>query len=315
MAKRVADWARSMLNPGPMILGYHRVGDVDWDPQRLCVSPRNFAEQLEVMSQVAIPITQQKLSNALREGSNLQRSFLVTLDDGYADSFEVAAPILERFGIPATVFIATGMIGGSFWWCEIEHLVQHSARLPAKLDVKCDHHSFHWKRGSNSLRSRAGLVQLLGNFFRSLPFDRQDEALQKVRAAFDNRAVGNSGVNAMTAEQTAALAKSELVEIGSHMVTHTSLHTLSPAEQRREMLQSKLELEEICGHPIESCAYPNGKYSKDTPGIAREAGYTSGYTTRQRLARSGCDSLLLPRLWPGDWDGERFSRWLKWWFR
>ena len=207
------------------------------------------------------------------------------------------------------------MIGGSFWWCEIEHLIQHSARLPSQIDVKCDHHRFHWKRGSNSLRSRATLVQLLGNFFRSLPFDLQDVALQNVRAAFDDRVAGNCGVNAMTAEQIAAFAKSDVVEIGSHMVTHTSLHTLDPAKQRNEMLQSKRELEEICGHPIGSCSYPGGMYSEETTEIAREVGYVSGFTSTRKLAAPGCDPLLLPRLWPGDWDGERFSRWLKWWLR
>ena len=313
--KRVARWAESMLYPGPLILGYHRVAVSNWDPQRLCVSPENLAAQLEAMTQAAQAISRQTLASAMRSGRKLERSFVVKFDDGYADSFEVAAPILEQFGVPATVFVTTGMIGGSFWWCEIEHLVQHSTRLPDKIEVKCDRYSFRWKRRSNSLKSRARLIQVLGSFFRSLPSDRQNEALQKVRAAFDHREAGSSRVLAMTAEQIAELARSNMMEIGSHMVTHTPLNDLNRVEQRDELLRSKQELEDICGYPIVSCAYPNGRFSADTPRIAREAGYTSGFTTMQKLAAPGCDPMLLPRLWPGDWDGERFTRWLKWWLR
>jgi peptidoglycan/xylan/chitin deacetylase (PgdA/CDA1 family) len=304
-----------MLRPGPLVLGYHRIAASNWDPEQLCVSPENFAAQLEAITQVAQAISRQTLAGAMCDSRNLDPSFVVTFDDGYADSLEMAAPILERAGVPATVFVSTGMIGGSFWWCELEHLVQHSTRLPDKIEVKCDRYNLDWKRRSNSLKSRAGLIDVLGRFFRSLPSDRQNEALQKIKAAFDHREAGSSGVLAMTVEQIAELSRSNLIEIGSHMVSHTPLNDLSQAEQRDELLRSKAVLEDICGYPIDSCAYPNGRFSADTPGIAREAGYTSGFTTIQKLAAPGCDPMLLPRLWPGDWDGERFTRWLKWWLR
>jgi peptidoglycan/xylan/chitin deacetylase (PgdA/CDA1 family) len=267
------------------------------------------------MTQVARAISGQTLADAARNGKNLGRTFTVTIDDGYADSLEMALPILEQFGVPATVFVTTGMIGRSFWWCEVEHLAQHSTRLPDKIEFDFDRSRFRWRKKSNSLRSRVRLTQQLGIFFRSLPSDRQNEALQTVKAAFDYREAGGSGILAMTAEQIASLASSDLIEVGSHMVTHTPLNNLGLAEQRDEMLKSKAELEHICGYPIVSCAYPNGSFSADTPRIAQESGYTSGFTTIPKLAAPGCDPMLLPRLWPGDWDGERFGHWLNWWLR
>lgn len=313
-AKRIAGWARSLVHRGPVILGYHQVATSDWDPQKLCVSPENFAEQLEIMSRVAKPISLAQLSCGLQEGEKLEKSFVVTIDDGYADTLEAATPILERFGVPATVFITTGVIGKPFWWCEIQHLVQESTTLPPIIEINAGDHTLNWRRTSDSRKARAKLIQTLGDLFRALPFDQQDETLKRVRALFSANGA-SSGIRAMTAEQIASLSSSGLIEIGSHAVTHTSLNQLGVEQQRIELQQSKQELERICGKPVVSCSYPNGRISAETSEVARELGYTSGCTSQEELVASNCDPLLLPRLWVGDWDGDRFSRWLKWWLR
>ena len=84
-------------------------------------------------------------------------------------------------------------------------------------------------------------------------------------------------------------------------------------EQRTELRDSKTELEAICGRRITSCSYPNGRISAETPGIASELGYLSGCTSQEELVVPGCDALLLPRIWVGDWDRDRFAKWLRWW--
>ena len=314
-AKRIAGWARSYYRRGPLILGYHRVAESSWDPQQLCVSPENFASQLEILTSKAAPVSIEKLVATAADGKSLERSFVVTIDDGYADTAEVAAPILERYSVPSTVFVTTGMINGHYWWCEIQDLVENSVKLPDEIALSLGEHQFAWKKSSDTVREHVKLVRALGDLFRSLPFDVQDEALQEIRAVFESSAPNGSGVKAMSAEQIASLADSELVEIGSHMVTHTSLNQLEPEEQKAELQKSKAELEEISGRPIVSCSYPNGRISRQTPEFAKELGYTSGCTSQEELVSPGCDPMLLPRLWVGDWDSDQFSRWLKWWLR
>ena len=312
--KRIAGWARSWILGGPMVLGYHRVADSEWDPQHLCVSPKNFAEQLEVLTQTANAITQEQLTNAVTQDSDLKHSFVVTIDDGYADTLETATPILQRFSVPATAFITTGLIGRSFWWCDIQQIVSEAAELPAVISINVDSHEFHWSRSADTPRERTKLMRRLGDLFRELPFDRQDEVLGRLRTVFSSGSP-TALIKAMTPEQIAELARSDLVEIGSHAVTHTSLQFLGIEEQKVELQKSKTELEEICGQLVTSCSYPNGRFTSATPAIARELGYLSGFTSREELVAPGCDPLLLPRLWVGDWDGDRFSRWLRWWLR
>ena len=219
-AKRIAGWARSRFRGGPLILGYHQVALSHWDPQRLCVSPENFAEQLDILTQRAQAISMSQLTKALQEGRNLERSFVVTLDDGYEDTIEAAAPILERFAVPATVFVTTGMIGKPFWWCEIQQMIEESTELPDKIEINVGDHQFHWTKVSDSLKDRARLVRAIGDLFRILPFDHQNEAVARLWSAF-NLSPSGTPIKAMTAEQISTLAESDLIEVGSHMVTHT----------------------------------------------------------------------------------------------
>ena len=313
-AKRIAGWARGFIRGGPLVLGYHQVATSNWDPQSLCVSPDNFASQLDLLTTVAQPASLRGLTRALREGRSLDRSFVITLDDGYEDTLEAAAPILERFDVPATVFVTTGLTGKSFWWCEVQKLVEDSSTLPAEIVIELGDHRLQWERSSDSPRERAKLVKCIGDLFRALPFERQEEALGRLRGIFSPD-IGGSKIRAMTAEQIAALASQELIEIGSHAVTHTSFSQLDPEQLLSELQQSKAELEAICGTSVVSCSYPNGRMSAQTSQIARQAGYLAGCTSQEERVAPGCDPLMIPRLWVGDWDHDRFSRWLKWWLR
>lgn len=306
-------WARRKLRPGPLILGYHRIADVGWDPQRLCVSPGHFAEHLEVLTGVANPVTLKGVVRSLSAGEKLSRAFAVTFDDGYADTLEDALPELERRGVPADVYVPTGMIGGLFWWCEVEHWVSEARPLPVEIRIATRERAFHWQMVSDTSKEREGLLHALGEFFRALPYSLHGEALSRVRDALGGEVLGESGIRAMTAAQVGELSSSELIEIGSHLVTHTPMDRLAIDEQRRELDESKNLLEEITGSAIESFAYPNSVVSKSAPSLAMALGYRAGIAGHADTVRSDSNPFVLPRVWPGDWDGDRFARWLRWW--
>src|SRR5205085_2421930 len=76
------------------------------DPFQLCVHPTNFAAQLEVLREVAdvVPLTELWRRRAKRRRRPL---VALTFDDGYADNLLNAAPLLERGGLPATVYVSS----------------------------------------------------------------------------------------------------------------------------------------------------------------------------------------------------------------
>ena len=70
----------------------------------------------------------------LATGSLPDRAVTVTFDDGYADNAEVALPILQRHGVPATFFVATGYLNGGRMWND--SIIEAIRRAPAtELDL------------------------------------------------------------------------------------------------------------------------------------------------------------------------------------
>ena len=100
---------------------YHRVAVVPSDPQLLCVTPKHFAEHLDVLQKCMNPMPLRQLVPAVRNRKIPHRRVIVTFDDGYADNMYIAKPLLERCRIPATVFasmdtsVKHASFGGMSW--------------------------------------------------------------------------------------------------------------------------------------------------------------------------------------------------------
>jgi len=104
---------------GVRILGYHWIGDTaKRDP--LAVAPAVFRRQMEILMNSDVEVIRLDRAVQLLDGSSSGRYVCVTFDDGYADNFENAEPVLSELGIPGTTFLPTTIIDGqmSYWWSE-----------------------------------------------------------------------------------------------------------------------------------------------------------------------------------------------------
>ena len=91
-----------------------------------------------------------------------------------------------------------------------------------------------------------------------------------------------AGVRLMHAEEVAELARSPLIEIGSHTLRHTVLENASEEEAYREMATCKQALEDSLGVEVPSFCYPRCAYSPACPEAARRSGYTNAVTCGRR---------------------------------
>ena len=82
------------------------------------------------------------------------------------------------------------------------------------------------------------------------------------------------------------------VAIGSHAVSHPHLTTLPEDDLRRELNESKEEIEDRLGRPCEDLAYPYGEHDERVRAAARAAGYRQAYALRG----SRSDAYAAPRL-------------------
>ncbi|WP_432138520.1 MULTISPECIES: polysaccharide deacetylase family protein [unclassified Streptomyces] len=99
------------------ILMYHAVSAVPSEATRaLSVTPQAFAAQMALIADRGLtPLTTAALAARWRAGRPLPaRPVLITFDDGYAGVHRHALPVLAEHGFPATLFVSTGWIRGTY---------------------------------------------------------------------------------------------------------------------------------------------------------------------------------------------------------
>lgn len=315
-------WLRSRWTGGTLILGYHRVSATDDDPYDMCVQEDHFGDHLAILRELANPIRLDQLYGDQTSGRLPPQSVVITFDDGYFDNLQNARPLLAQYGVPATLFVATGYLGRLFWWDELAQLVldaiSPAQELVLRIAGKTHRRRFSGENDLGDDEQSSGRSELLHELYRSLlPLDakHREEILDQVRewSSLDNLTIANSAMRAMSADEVWQMAEGDLVTIGAHTVTHPLLPSLSTAEQRREIVESKQCLEEIFDRPVKTFSYPNGSGSDITGTLLRQAGIEVACTSFNDVARPGSDPLFLPRFWVPDWDGETFARWLRRW--
>ncbi len=261
------------LNQPVLVLMYHRVNRLRPDPWDSCVSPEHFEQHLQVIRSIPIPTR-------------------ITLDDGYADNYTTAKPLLERYDLPATIFVTSGAVDSrhEMWWDELDRRFL--------LETPKD---WNWSAPDPD----AGAVQ----YRRMFELARRGEY-----GAYPIRPIARPERRMMTSTEVADLARGGLIEIGSHTVSHPVLSQLDQSRQRSEIVQSKRDLEAIVGGPITSFAYPNGfpaDYTEETVRLVKEAGYQCAYSGWDTDWGTPIDLYQIPRMMVRDWDGDHFEKFIQ----
>lgn len=101
------------------ILMYHMVADPrSAEEHRFAIPPRRFASHMRSLRESGYtPVSLDRIQAHLAEGRELpEQPVAVTFDDGFGDNYTDAFPILRRYRIPATIFLAHDTIGGDNRW-------------------------------------------------------------------------------------------------------------------------------------------------------------------------------------------------------
>jgi peptidoglycan/xylan/chitin deacetylase (PgdA/CDA1 family) len=316
-----------------LVLCYHRVGEVGTDPWSLCVSPENFAHHLAALSRKGRPGRLGDVvawlggaEDALAHGL----TFVITFDDGYAESFRNAMPLLDEYEIPATAFLVSAHLGvdGEFWWDALERMLLHPGTLPPTLRLRVDDREHHWTLGKGarydieahrrfrawSAESREDpterqlLFRSLYALLRTAASDERARVIAELAAWSGCEVQARPSHRVLTPAEARELAGGDLVEIGCHTRIHPLLSERPEQEQREELIVSKAELEAVVCADVREFAYPHGDYSEATVAIARATGFNCACTTAGNLVERTSDAFELPRVAVPDCDAETFER-------
>ncbi len=306
-----------------LVLHYHRVVEAQADPNRLCVTPQHFSEQLAFLRSHFDPVPLSQLLPTMARQDGPSRPVAITMDDGYADNLHNAKPLLEHYSVPATVFVTTGSLNSpnGFWWDELETLVLQARQLPNTLLVTIDRkaHRFRtatpfWTYAARLLRrsapSSAHIYHRLRARLLTLSNAERSKVLAEVRAQVD-AAPRLESCRVLSRKELRELVRDGLIEIGAHTVTHPVLSALSAKDQEAEIRQSKNDLEQIVETTITAFAYPYGSplsYTAATISAVREAGFAIACTTLADHVRPNTDPFQLPRFSVGNWSRQELAR-------
>lgn len=222
-----------------------------------------FEQHLKVYRNYGTAIS---LQQAMEGSSSIKNPIVITFDDGYANNYSLAFPLLQAYGIPATVFLTTGFIDRKVFlgsdWIDFIAFRSHGDDAKSKED-RCVHLSSHYK---------------------SLPHTETQAFLDDLQRNSDVEYTWHAiprGLEPLNWDEIRTMRKSGLISFGSHTFSHPILSHCSGEVQQFELSEAKRRIETELNEECRFFAYPNGMaddYTEVTKSLAAKAGYTLALT-------------------------------------
>ena len=262
-----------------------------------------FRRLMKMLASSFEMISMQEALRRMQAGRLNGRTLSVTFDDGYADNYEIALPVLEEFKIPGTFFVASGFIDGGRMWND--SIIETFRRLPAGRFELMDEEAHVFDLGDWASRRDAAGKTITA--WKHLPPDQRQARVEGI-----SRHVSNLPSDLMLSKpQLRALAGSPMATIGGHTRSHPILASLTDDQARREIEDGKHDLEDWLQQDLSLFAYPNGKAGRDFHAvhadIVRQVGFDAAVTTDWGTLKASADPYAIPRFTPWQRDLDRFS--------
>ena len=263
--------SRHLASRIPRILVYHRFGD-----DGRSTSAKGFERQLRHLKEHFNVIRQSQLIEALCGGKRLPPNCVVlTVDDGYADFYRVAFPLLSRYEIPCTFFVTTNFIAGQKWlWPDkITWMLGGLERFP---DLEVANEVIPGGDHTHAARLWTQILVRLQKLDAEVVDANLDDVARQLGRVIPSQPVGT--FEPCNWSQLAEMEATGLIEIGGHTRNHPILSRLRPASLPDEVDGCLEDINSNLGKRPRSFCYPNGKPT-DFNEVVREAVVKSGFVS------------------------------------
>jgi peptidoglycan/xylan/chitin deacetylase (PgdA/CDA1 family) len=252
---------------------------------------RGLGQQLRWVQQIATVVPLAPSLQALEAGQRLPaRAVSLSFDDGYRNQLELAVPLMERLGMPATFFLVPGLLSREVhaWW----EVLAWALACSGKPTVRWGAEELP-TRGSRGYRTFQRMLPTLRTKPRALTERTVRELVDRLEPE------GQAGDQDLFLDWDGAR---QLVRrgftVGSHTMYHASLRYEPATEQLRDLVESRRQLRAELGIDPQLLAYPYGQlahYSAETIRSTASAGYTHAVTVRAGLTRPSTPRHEIPR--------------------
>jgi peptidoglycan/xylan/chitin deacetylase (PgdA/CDA1 family) len=304
LLKRTSGWlylnssvGRQQLQGAGVILMLHRVLPNDRAaslPHRneLCVGPKAFGHLLAWLKRHfdCVPLMEILQPGSLRSE---RPKVALTFDDGWRDNAVNAFPLLQKYQVPASIFLSTDFIGSRqrFWWESIgetlwnshgeqarRHLIECLQQLGQPLPVLCD--------DPDVQRRSLALLHFLQKLKTLSPGDL---------GRLTDECPKESLPQALDWQQVRSLEASGLIRFGPHGASHAILTGLDDQTLDQELTRSRQALLNGCNRPLPVYCYPNGDNDERVRQCVADHDFPFALGTGTGIYRGDSDPLALPR--------------------
>jgi peptidoglycan/xylan/chitin deacetylase (PgdA/CDA1 family) len=257
----------------PLVIGYHRVVEDFRSSARtsipaLLVSQSMLERHLDWIGRRYRFVDLNELGILLESGRVIEEPVAaVTFDDGYQDFYDHALPTLEKKGVPAALFVVTGLVGS------------RGAQIHDKLYLLLAR-----RRGSTPVTAGIPLPDIAGmtpyratrTLIEAVPLAALRQAIRVMES--EDPIPEHKFSHSVTWEMLDRIRRAGIV-IGSHTQTHIVMTNETRECVLDELVGSRQELERRLGTAVHHFAYPSGIYNSASVSAVAAAGYRFGFTT------------------------------------
>lgn len=282
------------MRGGLCVLMYHRFSR---ETDEFKISADEFAAHLGYLKKYCRVMS---LTAAIDDLKNDKPSppnaVVITIDDGYADAFDIALPLLEKFDAPATLYAVTDFLDGKCWlWTDLMRFVLSSTTVEnIKIEFAEDDKI---EIGLSDKLQRLKTANRINARLKKMPDDEKNLKIAEIAGLLKVEIpdVPVEGFAPISWTQARTMDAKNL-QIESHTVTHPILTNIGAAQIDFELQTSKKRLAEMLDRDIKHFCYPNGDVNEKVEIAAENAGYESAVTTRYGFVEKGESRFLLNRI-------------------
>lgn len=271
---------------------YHRIGRKGDPFPHLGVE--EFQRQLEWLGTHCDVIGPDTLRSRMAAGGQRRMPILITFDDGTRDYYDLAYPLLKRYGMPAVVFAITDYIDRPrLLWFDRLHLAVHASRA--------EQVSLPWQPGRPFRLGGAGnqiVIQECKRYLKSMPDDRVEPVMEQLFHAFGDPTPPDVGRQIMTWDEVRATM--DLTTYGGHTHTHPMMSKVDRHRLESEIQTCRDRLTEETGVRPTLFAYPNGDFTPEAKALVSRCGFETAFSIMDGMTDNTTDWLEVRRVGVGN---------------
>jgi peptidoglycan/xylan/chitin deacetylase (PgdA/CDA1 family) len=273
------------------VLGFHRVLSESEIPRSnslpaIVMKESTFINLLEYVKQRFQVIGIEGIQQPSQNGSS--PCCILTFDDGWKDNYTRAYPWIRDCGVPATIFLTTGLIGGedTFW---VERLIEAWRDPVSRQRLQL------YAADRLATGEIVPGVDYIIEYFKRMPSAQRDQVLSPLLSDGSQTRRTDSADRMLSWDEVTEMSQGG-IEFGAHTVTHPLLPYEDEATIEREVREAKVTLEEKLKKRVRAFAYPNGDWNPRARESVAAAGYECAFTTQQGWYQRGQDPYTIHRI-------------------